>query len=55
MKKITKLGFLYVRKILEEIKNFISKIIENIEETMPLKSLFDSFRYLNPLPRYESK
>lgn len=53
IKKKKKFGFFHVTKTLKETKILFNKIIENIEETLPSKSLFHSFRYLDPLPRYE--
>ena len=37
----------------KKLKILSSKSIQEIEEAMPLKSLFDLSRYLNPLPRYK--
>lgn len=43
----------HAKKCEKKFKILLSKSIKNIEEAMPLKSLFDLSEYLNPLPRYK--
>ena len=41
------------KKVMQKrIKNFQSKSTQKVKKTIPLKSLFGSSRYLDPLPRY---
>lgn len=42
-----------LKKHEKRLKILSLKLAQNVEKTVPLKSVFDSFRYLKRLPNYK--